>query len=89
MSGTTTLPTTPARQVPISEAARLLKVSRRTVERRHSSGTLEGQLKKLGNVTGERDYLRNALAAALTRPLQLSEKAESLDPRSWWRRVFG
>ena len=46
-------------------------------------------LEKLGDVTGERDYLRQALAAALTRRLQLPEKAESLTPRPWWRRVFG
>jgi len=42
MSDTTTTPTT-TRQVPLSEAARLLKVSRRTVERRLSTGTLEGR----------------------------------------------
>lgn len=151
MSDTTTPPTTPTRQVPISEAAWLLKVSRRTVERRLSAGLLTGRkvgghwlvdvphivpnvvpqpptpirqdidkpnadvhnpdidvlrarvselcdtlttekaeaireadalavqvseldwekaglVEKLGDVTGERDYLRNALAAALTRP---------------------
>jgi len=38
-------------------------------------------VEKLGDLTRERDYLRQALAAALTRPLQLPEKAESLTPR--------
>jgi len=33
-----------------------------------------GLLEKLGDLTGGRDYLRQALAAALTRPLQLPEK---------------
>jgi len=43
----------------------------------------------LTEVTGERDYLRQAHAAALTRIPQLPEKAESLTPRPWWRRVLG
>jgi hypothetical protein len=48
-----------------------------------------GLVEKLGDLTGERDYLRNALAAALTRPMQLPEKAEGPTPRPWWWRVLG
>jgi len=46
-------------------------------------------VEKLGDLTRERDYLRQALAAALTRPLQLPEKAESLERRPRWRRGGG
>jgi hypothetical protein len=43
----------------------------------------------LDTVTGERDYLRQALARAISPPVQIPEKAESLTPRPWWRRVLG
>ena len=40
-------------------------------------------------LTGERDYLRQALAHAITKTLEIPEKAESLTGRPWWRRVLG
>jgi len=41
----------------------------------------------LAEVSGERDYLRQAHAAALSRiPAQITSEAESLRGRPWWRR---
>ena len=119
-----------ARQVSVTEAARLLGVSRRTIERRVKDGTLtvtrdgrrrlvalpegastvtedgtdttEARLsqtlaqcaelsaecavlrQRVADVTTDRDYLRSALAAALT--LQQKALPERTEQRAaWWQ----
>lgn len=62
----------------------VLAVEKAKLEREKAS-----LLEKMGVLANERDYLKNALAAALSRSVPISEKEEGLASRPWWKRIFG
>ena len=62
----------------------VLAVEKAKLEREKAS-----LLEKMGVLANERDYLKNALAAALSRPVPIPEKEEGLAFRPWWKRIFG
>ncbi len=45
-------------------------------------------LEKVGLLASERDHLKSALVAASKKSLTISEKAEGLTCRPWWKRMF-
>lgn len=61
----------------------MLAAERAKLEREKAS-----LLEKVGLLASERDYLKTALAG-LSGTVSITEKAASLAPRPWWKRIFG